>query len=204
MPVLATRLPQADSADTPRPSREVKRHVTVSCSNDLVRETAEEIEALQRLLDASANNAGPHLRDIMTDDRRLSAVDVCRELQGMRLLALATATTDGRPLVGPVDGYFIHGAFFFSSGKDSVRMRHIAARPFVSATYLPGEHLAITVHGRAEIFEISDPQRPELRQAMLDHYLPLQGPAFEEWLNEGDSLGARIEADKMFTFSMQS
>jgi hypothetical protein len=169
-----------------------------------VRETVEEIEALQRLLDASANNAGPHLRDIMTDDRRLTAVDVCRELQGMRLIALATATADGRPLVGPVDGYFIHGAFFFSSGKDSVRMRHTAARPFVSATYLPGEHLAITVHGRAEIFEISDPQRPELRQAMLDHYLPLQGPAFEEWLNEGDSFGARIEPDKIFTFSMQS
>jgi Pyridoxamine 5'-phosphate oxidase len=168
-----------------------------------VRETAEEIEALQSLLDASAHSAGPHLRDIITDDRRLTAVEVCNILQGMRLLVLATATADGRPLVGPVDGYFIHGAFFFSSGKDSVRMRHIAIRPFVSATYLPGEQLAITVHGRAEIFEISDPKRPELRQAMLDHYLPLQGPAFEEWLNEEDSFGARIEADKMFTFAME-
>jgi hypothetical protein len=169
-----------------------------------VRETAEERERLQRLLDASAQSAGPHLRDIITDDRRLTATELCNELQGMRLLALGTATADGRPLVGPVDGYFIHGSFWFSSGRDSVRMRHIAARPFVSATYLPGEHLAITVHGRAELFEISDPQRPELREAMLDHYLPLQGPPFEEWLNEGDSFGARIEADKMFTFKMES
>jgi hypothetical protein len=78
------------------------------------------------------------------------------------------------------------------------------ARPFASVTHLPGEHLAVTVHGRAEVFEISDPQRPELRQAMLNHYLPLQGPSFEEWLNQGDSLGARIEADKMFTFKMGS
>lgn len=39
---------------------------------------------------------------------------------------------------------------------------------------------------------------------MLNHYLPLQGPSFEEWLNQGDSLGARIEADKMFTFKMGS
>jgi hypothetical protein len=169
-----------------------------------MRETVKEIEALQRLLDASAQSAGPHLRDIITDDRRLTALELCNELQGMRLLVLATVTADGRPLVGPVDGYFIHGAFCFSSGKDSVRMRHIAARPYVSATYLPGEHLAVTVHGRAEIFEISAPQRPELRQAMLDHYLPLQGPAFEEWLNEEDSYGARIEADKMFTFAMES
>jgi Pyridoxamine 5'-phosphate oxidase len=176
----------------------------MSWSNSGVRETAKEIEQLQRVLDASALNAGPHLRDVITDDRRLTAADVCDELQGMRLLVLGTATADGRPLVGPVDGYFIHGAFFFSSGKDSVRMRHIAVRPFVSATYLPGEHLAITVHGRAELFEISDPQRPELRQAMLDHYVPLQGPSFEEWLNEGDSFGARIEAEKMFTFRMES
>jgi general stress protein 26 len=168
-----------------------------------VRETVEELEKLQRLLDASSRSAGPHLRDVITDERRLTAEAVTNELHGMRLLVLATATADGRPLVGPVDGYFIHGAFFFSSGKDSVRMRHIATRPSVSATYLPGEQLAITVHGRAEIFEISDPQRPELRQAMLDHYLPLQGPSFEEWLNEGDSFGARIEADKMFTFKME-
>jgi hypothetical protein len=168
-----------------------------------MRETIDEIEALQRVLETSAKSAGPHLRNVITDDRRLTAAEVCAELQGMRLLVLATATADGQPLVGPVDGYFIHGAFFFSSGKDSVRMRHIGARPYVSACYLPGEHLAITVHGRAEIFEISDPRRPELRQAMLDHYLPLQGPAFEEWLNEGDSFGARIEADKMFTFSMK-
>jgi hypothetical protein len=84
-----------------------------------MRETVEEFEALQRLLDASAYSAGPHLRDIITDDRRLTAVELCNELQGMRLLVLATATADGRPLVGPVDGYFIHGAFFFSSGKDS-------------------------------------------------------------------------------------
>ena len=178
--------------------------VIAACSNDVVQETPEELTQLQRLLDASAHSAGPHLRDIITDDRRLTAEELCDELRGMRLLVLATVTADGRPLVGPVDGYFIHGAFWFSSGKDSVRMRHIAARPFVSATHLPGEHLAITVHGRAELFDISNPKRPELRQAMLDHYLPLQGPSFEEWLNEGDSLGARIAADKMFTFKMES
>ena len=120
----------------------------------------------------------------------------------MRLLALATSTADGRPLVGPVDGYFVHGDFWFSSGKDSVRMRHIAARPHVSATYVPDEQLAITVHGRAEIFELNDPERPELRQAMLDHYLPTAGEGFRDWVDSGDSFGARIRTDKMFTFSM--
>src|SRR5580698_3524685 len=167
-----------------------------------MRETPDELNHLQAVLDSSAAAAGPHLRDVVSDDRRLTAQQVCEKLQGMRLLALATATADGRPLVGPVDGYFIHGDFWFSSSKDSVRMRHIAARPHVSAAYLPDEQLAITVHGRAEIFELNDPEHPELRQAMLDHYLPISGEGFREWVDSGDSYGARITTDKIFTFSM--
>jgi hypothetical protein len=164
-------------------------------------ETPDDVARLQQLLDHSAAGAGPHLRGIITDERRLSAERVCRILQGMRLLVVATVTADGRPLAGPVDGYFLHGSFCFSSGRDSVRMRHLAARPAVSATHLPGEDLAVTVHGRAELFALSAPEGRELRQAMLDHYLPRQGPEFETWLDELDALGARIVAEKMFTFS---
>jgi len=164
-------------------------------------ETPEEIGRLQDLLDRSAAGAGPHLRDIITDERRLSAAQVCAALPGMRLLVAATVTADGRPLAGPVDGYFLHGSFCFSSGRDSVRMRHLAARPAVSATHLPGEQLAVTVHGHAELFDLSGPAGAELRQAMLDYYVPRQGPQFETWLEEIDAIGARIAADRMFTFS---
>jgi nitroimidazol reductase NimA-like FMN-containing flavoprotein (pyridoxamine 5'-phosphate oxidase superfamily) len=163
-------------------------------------ETPDEMDRLQRLLDHSATAAGPHLSGIITAERRMSAALVCEILQGMRLLVVATVTADGRPLAGPVDGYFLHGSFYFSSGRDSVRMRHLAARPAVSASYLPGEELAVTVHGRAELFDVLDPARGELRQAMLDHYLPLQGPGFATWLDQADAVGARIIAEKMFTF----
>jgi nitroimidazol reductase NimA-like FMN-containing flavoprotein (pyridoxamine 5'-phosphate oxidase superfamily) len=167
-----------------------------------MRETPDDLARLQQLLDRSAAAAGPHLRGIITDERRLSAERICQILQGMRLLVLATVTADGRPLVGPVDGYFLHGSFYFSSGRDSVRMRHLAARPAVSASHLPGEELAVTVHGRAELFDLRDPEGSELRQAMLDHYLPSQGPEFETWMDELDAIGARIAAEKMFTFSL--
>lgn len=164
-------------------------------------ETAAEMSRLQELLDRSAAGAGPHLREIITGDRRLSAAQVCELLQGMRLLVAATVTADGRPLAGPVDGYFLHGSFYFSSGRDSVRMRHLAARPAVSATHLPGEALAVTVHGRAELFDLRGPEGRELRQAMLDYYLPRQGAQFETWLEEIDAIGARITAARMFTFT---
>ncbi len=168
-------------------------------------ETPDELGNLQQLLDRSAAGAGGHLRGIITDERRLSAAELARRLTGMRLLVVATVTADGRPLAGPVDGYFLHGSFWFSSARNSVRMRHLAARPAVSATHLPGEELAVTVHGRVdELVGLRDPAGAGLRQAMLDHYVPLQGPQFETWLNGLDAVGARIAAEKMFTFSTKS
>jgi hypothetical protein len=169
-----------------------------------VLETAQELDRLQRLLDVSAAGAGPHMSGILTQERRLSARELCTRLTGMRLLVVATVTADGRPLAGPVDGYFLHGTFWFSSGRESVRMRHLAARPAVSATHLPGEELAVTMHGRADLFELNGPAGAELRRAMLDHYVPLQGPDFEKWLDGIDGLGARINPAKIFTFSASS
>jgi uncharacterized pyridoxamine 5'-phosphate oxidase family protein len=165
-----------------------------------MRETPEEIDALQRLLDRSAAGAGAHLKGIATDEHRISAVRLSERLTGMRLLVVATVTADGRPLAGPVDGYFLHGSLYFSSARNSVRVRHLSARPAVSATHLAGDELAVTVHGRAELFDLADPSRGELRQAMLDHYVPRQGPEFETWLDQLDAIGARIAADKMFTY----
>ena len=119
-------------------------------------ETAEEIDRLQQLLDRSAAGAGPHLRGIITDERRLSAAQLTERLQGMRLLVVATVTADGRPLAGPVDGYFLHGSFWFSSGRNSVRMRHLAARP-------AGRWVALTA-GRAARWRMRTEFRPELNQ----------------------------------------
>jgi hypothetical protein len=164
-------------------------------------ETSEELDNLQLLLDRSMAGAGEHLRGIITGERRLSAAELAGRLPGMRLLVAATVTADGRPLAGPVDGYFLHGTFWFSSGRNSVRMRHLAARPAVSATHLPGEELAVTVHGRAELVGLSEPAAAELRQAMLDWYVPRQGPEFETWLDALDAVAARIEPEKIFTFS---
>src|SRR3954447_17208720 len=154
-------------------------------------EDAAEIVRLQRLLDDSAQHAGSHLSSIITAERRLTAEDLCARLQGMRLLVVATVTADGRPLAGPVDGYFLHGSFWFSSARDSVRMRHLAARPAVSATHLPGAERGGAVPGRVgELFDLRDPAGAGLRQAMLDHYVPRQGPQFETWLDDLDAVGA--------------
>src|SRR5918998_4746651 len=134
-------------------------------------ETSDDLVALQALLDRSYEGAGAHLLRIHTPERRLGAEQVCERLQGMCLLALATATADGRPIIGPVDGIFFRGAFHFGSAPDSVRFRHIRERPHVSATHLPGEELAVTVHGRAVPVDVSAATGAELRRTFLDVYV---------------------------------
>jgi nitroimidazol reductase NimA-like FMN-containing flavoprotein (pyridoxamine 5'-phosphate oxidase superfamily) len=164
-------------------------------------ETDEDLASVQRLLDDSYAAAGPHLRRIITAERRLSAEEVASRLQGMSLLALATVTGDGRPIVGPVDGIFYRGAFHFGSAPDSVRFRHIRRRPHVSATHVPGEELAVTVHGRGTPLDVNAARHAGFRAALLEIYVPRYGAEWEQFLDSGVAY-ARIEADRMFTFHM--
>jgi hypothetical protein len=167
-----------------------------------MRETPADIEAMQELLDSSMGAAGAHLGSIITPDRRMTAEEVCARLTGMSLLALATVTADGRPLVGPVDGIFYRGSFHFGSSPDSIRFHHIRRNPHVSATHAPGEELAVTVHGRAVPVEVHGGEGDGLRQMLLDVYVPRYGPEWESFLDAGP-VYARIEADRMFTFQMR-
>lgn len=164
-------------------------------------ETTEDLEELQGLLDSSYEASGNHLREVISPGRRLGAEQVATMLTGMVLLVLATVTKDGRPIAGPVDGIFYRGRLYFGSSPDSVRFKHIAKRPWVSATHLPGEELSVTVHGRASPIDVRVPDHAGFRRALLDIYVPRYGPSWEQFLDSGPAY-ARIDADRMFTFHM--
>jgi Pyridoxamine 5'-phosphate oxidase len=164
-------------------------------------ETSDDLKQLQQLLDGSYESAGRHFKAVTTPDRRIDAVTLVERLEGMCLLVLATVTADGRPICGPVDGIFFRGAFHFGSAPDSVRFGHIAQRPQVSATHLPGEELAVTVHGQAVPIDVARREHGQFRQTLLDIYTARYGPEWEEFLNAGP-VYARIDATRMFTFAM--
>jgi nitroimidazol reductase NimA-like FMN-containing flavoprotein (pyridoxamine 5'-phosphate oxidase superfamily) len=169
-------------------------------------ETETDIAALQELLDRSYDAAGSHLRSITTPERRVSAAALCEQLTGMTLLVVATVTADGRPIAGPVDGIFHRGAFHFGTAPDAVRARHLRSRPQVSATHLPREEFAVTVHGRAVAVDVGAPEGAELRRTLLDVYTPRYGDEWETFIDPGPGEQApvyfRIDADRMFSFQM--
>lgn len=166
-----------------------------------MRETEADLARLQDRLDASYASAGPHLLRIHTPERRLDAAGIAARLTGMRLLALATVSAAGKPVAGPVDGIFLHGDFHFGSAPDSARARHIARRPEVSATHLPGEELAVTVHGRAVPVDVNAPAGAELREVLLEIYVPRYGEEWAEMLESGATYW-RIDAERIFAFHM--
>jgi hypothetical protein len=164
-------------------------------------ETAADLRRVQELLDRSYANAGAHLLRIHTSERRATAEEVVDRLTGMRLLVVTTVTADSRPIGGPVDGVFYRGAFHFGSSPDSLRFRHIRSRPQVTATHIPAEEFAVTVHGHAVPIDVSAAENVGFRQTLLDIYVPRYGPEWEQFLDAGP-VHARIEADRMFAFSM--
>src|SRR4030095_8781916 len=116
-------------------------------------------------------------------------------------LTSATLPPAARPIAGPVDGIFYRGAFHFGSAPDSVRFGHIRRRPQVSATHLPGEELAVTVHGRAALLDVGSSEQAGFRQTLLEIYVPRYGAEWESILDSG-AVYARIDAEQMFTFHM--
>jgi nitroimidazol reductase NimA-like FMN-containing flavoprotein (pyridoxamine 5'-phosphate oxidase superfamily) len=166
-----------------------------------VHESPSDVEALQRLLDRSYEGAGAHLLSIHTTERRLNAEEIVERLRGMCLLTLATVTADCRPIVGPVDGVFFAGAFHFGSSPSSLRFRHIRARPQVSASHVPSEEFAVTVHGRAVPVDIGAAEGAALRRALLEIYTPRYGAQWEQFL-DSVPVYARIEAERMFAFAV--
>ncbi|OCG74581.1 pyridoxamine 5'-phosphate oxidase family protein [Microbacterium sediminis] len=112
-------------------------------------ETPEQVEALQRLIDASRAKATAHLNDIISGDRSLSAAQIVEATEGMKVLSLATVTAHGEPRVSAVDGHFLHGTWTFGTDGASAKARHIAARPSISVAHVDGERLGLFAHGRA-------------------------------------------------------
>lgn len=156
-------------------------------------ETPTDLAASQTLLDTSRAAAGAHLRSIFTHVTEMTAADVVAEMTGVQVLNLATVTATGEPRVAPVDGLFYRGHFYFGSSADSVRARHLRARPSVSAAHTRGEDLTIIVHGIATAIDVGAPEAEGFRSYLLEVY-----PDWGSWYTGAPPPYWRIDARRLF------
>ena len=135
-----------------------------------MRETDEEIAALQRLLDESHGASTSHLREIINDQRRLTAHDLVALLTGMKVLSVATVTKSGEPRISALDGHFLHATWTFGTAGRAAKAKHLESRPAVSVAHIDGEAMAVFAHGRAEQMRESDPDWDETIAHWTAHY----------------------------------
>lgn len=114
-----------------------------------MRETPEELDELQALLDTSLSRSTSHLRSIFTE-RTLTAEQLTQVLSGMCTLAVSTVTAKGEPRTSGADGHFLHGTWLFGTAPDAAKARQLAARPVASVAHMRGEDLGVFAHGAVE------------------------------------------------------
>ena len=125
-------------------------------------ETDAEIVELQALFDAHLARANPHMAAIVTPERRLTAPQVVRYLQGVKHVAFATVTSRGEPRVSPLDSLFIHGRFTVSTGGGATRLAHLRRNPACSAVHLDGDRIAVVANGTVEWLPRDHPDHDEV------------------------------------------
>jgi pyridoxine/pyridoxamine 5'-phosphate oxidase len=135
-----------------------------------MRETAAEVEELQGLLDAAYGRSTEHLRNIITDPRRLTAAELVRVLTGMCTVNLATVTARGEPRISAVDGHFLHARWVFTTSGAAAKARHLKARPAASISYVDGERIGVFSHGQVEFLTPEHPDFAEIEAHLTEHY----------------------------------
>jgi hypothetical protein len=133
-------------------------------------DSPEEITELQRLLDAAYDRSTEHLRDIITDQRRLDAQEMVQVLTGMCTLNLATVTAHNEPRISAVDGHFLHTRWVFSTSGTAAKARHLRARPAASVSYVDGERIGVFSHGQVEFLTPEHPDFAEIEAHLTAHY----------------------------------
>ncbi len=160
-----------------------------------MRETRQEVERLQSLLDESYARAGPHLRTIFRPELRFSAEELVDYFTGRRQIAVGTVTARGEPRVAPVDALLLDGKFHFGTHRSAARVRHLRANPAISLTYYERDELAVVVHGTAALVEFGDDGFVSLDEAFLRVYGGTPSTA-----DEG-TVYVRVEPATMFTYA---
>ncbi len=159
-------------------------------------ETDDELNELQALLDASHGGATHHLRDIINDDRTLSAREVAGLMTGMRLLSVASVTRTGEPRISGLDGHFLHGRWTIGTSRSSAKARQFASRPATSAACLEGEDIAVFTHGQVEFLEEDHAAFAET----VDHWTAHYGSSPLTW---GDTVMMRIRPTWMVGYAFK-
>lgn len=161
-------------------------------------ETDQELDELDALLARSFASAGEHLTGIISEERRVSARDLVRYLEGTRHFVVATVTRAGEPRCSAVDGLFLHGRLWFTTSGGSVKATHVEERPALSAAHVVGDDVGVFIHGHARVLRGG----PGDVDAIRHYWTDLYESSPEDWVaTPEDARYIEVIATSMFTYA---
>lgn len=160
-----------------------------------MRETGEDLQWLQAVLDASITRASSYLRaSFQMPEHSLSAEQLVSYAQGVITVALATVTSRGEPRVAPIGALLYRGRFALPTTMEALRVRHILKQPAVSLTHVAENGLALIVHGHASILTPTQPAFVPLERLQRE----LQHTSPRDW---GEGAYVLVEPDLIYTYA---
>src|SRR5881392_2161710 len=160
-----------------------------------MRETPEDIERLQTLLDNSIKRAGTFLRrSFQMPEHSLTAQELVDCWQDVQTVALATVTMRGEPRIAPIGSLLYRGEIYIPTVATAARTRHIMKRPAVSLTLFRKNELAIIVHGSAAIIPPDHADFETLENLLYASTHSKAG----EW---GEGVYLHIQAEAIYTYN---
>jgi GNAT superfamily N-acetyltransferase/general stress protein 26 len=160
-----------------------------------MRETQEDIERLQALLDHSIERAGAFLRrSFQMPEHSLTAQQLIDCWQDVQTVALATVTTRGEPRIAPIGSLLYRGDIYLPTVATAARTRHVLKRPAVSLTLFRENDLAIIVHGYASIISPDHADFETLENLLYASTHTKAG----EW---GEGVYLHIQAEAIYTYN---
>jgi len=160
-----------------------------------MRETQEDIERLQALLDNSIERAGAFLRrSFQMPEHSLTAQQLIDCWLDVQTVALATVSTRGEPRITPISSLLYRGDIYIPTVATAARTRHIMKRPAVSLTLFRENELAIIVHGSATIIS---PDHADFETLETLLYASTHTKA-GEW---GEGVYLHIQAEAIYTYN---
>jgi N-acetylglutamate synthase-like GNAT family acetyltransferase len=160
-----------------------------------MRETQEDIESLQALLDHSIERAGAFLqRSFQMPEHSLTAQELIDCWQDMQTVALATVTIRGEPRIAPIGSLLCRSEIYLPTVATAARTRHVMKRPAVSLTFFRENELAIIVHGEAAIISPGHKDFETLENILYARTHTRAG----EW---GEGVYPHIQAQAIYTYN---
>jgi len=160
-------------------------------------ETEEELDALQRMFDEHLAHANPHMRSIVTKQRRPTARQVAAYLHGTKHVAFATVTSKGEPRVSPLDALFVHGRFTMSTGLEATKLKHLRRNPACSLVHVDGDRIAVVANGTVEWITREHPDHDEIHRVWTETY----GSDPYTW---GEIAFFRLEPSSMWAYAFKA